>query len=85
MAACTGTRRAAQHARHVPDRLPHYKKRITIMKKAYIKPSIEIMGLSTDNLLNNGSIVNREGENLGNLGYDPSGGEESEDGYVWGD
>lgn len=61
------------------------KKRITIMKKAYIKPSIEIMGLSTDNLLNNGSIVNRKGENLGNLGYDPSGGEESEDGYVWGD
>ena len=55
------------------------------MKKAYIKPSIEIMGLSTDNLLNNGSIVNRKGENLGNLGYDPSGGEESEDGYVWGD
>lgn len=55
------------------------------MKKSYIKPSIEIMGLSTDNLLNNGSIVNGEGQNLGNLGHDPSGGEESEDGYVWGD
>jgi len=54
------------------------------MKKIYSKPSIELIKVLSESVLNNGSVVNGDGSNAGNLGTGTGGGTPT-GGTIWGD
>ena len=56
------------------------------MKKKYQRPLIKVLSVENEPLLNDGSVVKYKGEPSGTLGSDTTtGGQEGEDGTVWGD
>lgn len=56
------------------------------MKKKYIKPSVQVITPQQEPLMNNGSVVDYNGNSQGGLKSDTTtGGTEGEGGYVWAD